>query len=87
MYSIIYDNRDKNPHYPWEFSRQDLSITDTNGQITVIAPNSEEIGLTYQFLPNCTKSEFLIWFDQYHNDKFRFMRNFKEVRTIKPRKG
>jgi hypothetical protein len=80
MLSIIFDHRDKTPHYPWEFSLADLSIVDDGGQIVVSAPNSAEIGITYQFLPNCTKSEFLTWFSQYHSDKFRFMRNFKELR-------
>jgi len=79
MISIILDYRDKSPHYPWEFSLSDLSIQDDNGQIVVIAPNSAEIGIIYQFLPNCTKTEFLTWFGKYHADKFRFMRHFKEV--------
>lgn len=81
MLSIIFDHRDKTPQYPWEFSLADISIVDDGGQIVVSAPNSAETGVTYQFLPNCTKSEFLTWFSQYHADKFRFMRHFKELRV------
>ena len=80
LLSIILDHRDKAPHYPWEFNLTDLSIQDDGGKIIVAAPNSGEIGIKYQFLPNCTKAEFLEWFTQYHADKFRFMRNFKELR-------
>lgn len=83
MLSIIKDHMTKESHYPWEFNLNDLSISFNNDAIIVVTPNSDDIGVRYQFIHNCTKSEFLVWFKEYHNDKFRFMRNFKEIRGLK----
>jgi hypothetical protein len=80
MLSVIYDHRDKAPHYPWEFNLADLAIASDSGKIVVSAPNSAETGLRYQFIPSCTQQEFSKWFTEYHNDKFRFMRHFQELR-------
>jgi hypothetical protein len=80
LLDVAIDHRDTNPHYPWEFSLSDLSIEFDNDRIIVTAPNSDEIGLKYQFIWKRSKEEFLAWFSQYHSDKYRFIRNFKELR-------
>ena len=67
-------------HYPWEFSRNDLTISEDATGITVTAPNSGEIGVSYRFKHSTNKETFLEWFNQHHCDKFRFMHNFIEVR-------
>ncbi len=67
-------------HYPWEFNLAELAIVEDATGITVIAPNSDEIGVSYRFKHTTNKDDFLAWFEKNHSDKFRFMHNFVEVR-------
>lgn len=67
-------------HYPWEFSLNDLTISEDATGIIVTAPNSGEIGVSYRFKHVTNQETFLAWFNQHHSDKFRFMHNFIEVR-------
>lgn len=78
MLSVIYDHRDKTPHYPWEFALSDLSITNEGGRIVVATPNSKETGFHYVFKHDCTLNQFKAWFAMNYNAKFHFMHNFKE---------
>lgn len=68
-------------HYPWEFSLNELTISDSEKGIVVSTPNSLEIGVTYLFKHKATKAEFFEWFEKHHSDKFRFMHNFTELRA------
>lgn len=81
MISIIQDHRTKEPHYPWEFSLEDVKITFKNSRYCVTTPQSIADGLIYEFNQWVTVEEFLEWFKKNHNSKFAFMRNFSEIRN------